>query len=154
GMTLAEVEEILGGPGEERGPRFDTHVGTWNHPHDETWVTVWLDNANRVTLSAPIPPETFMQKLKRLLHLGRARHFVADSRGFQARRAMTKKRWIVLAGMLAACVCLTLAVLAMLPPRPGVTPSNIERIKDGMTLEEVEKVLGGPGKAPGVTWPN
>ena len=69
GMTLAEVEEILGGPGVERWPRFDTHVVTWNHPHDETWVTVWLDQANRVTLSAPIPPETFMQKLKRLLRL-------------------------------------------------------------------------------------
>ena len=58
---------------------------------------------------------------------------------------MTKKRWIVLAGMLAACVCVTLAVLALLPPRPGVTPANIERIEDGMTQEEVEKILGGPG---------
>jgi hypothetical protein len=58
---------------------------------------------------------------------------------------MTKKRWIVVAGILAACVCLTLGVLAMLPPRPGVTPANIERIEDGMTLAEVEKILGGPG---------
>jgi hypothetical protein len=57
---------------------------------------------------------------------------------------MTKKRWIVLAGMLAACVCLTLAVLALLPPRPGVTSANFERIEDGMTQEEVEKILGGP----------
>jgi len=62
------------------------------------------------------------------------------------RRAMTKKRWILLAGILAACVCLTLAVLAMLPPRPGVTLANIERIEKGMTLAEVEKILGGPGK--------
>jgi hypothetical protein len=58
---------------------------------------------------------------------------------------MTKKRWVVLAGMLVACVCLTLAVLALLPPRPGVTPANFERIEDGMTHEEVEKILGGPG---------
>jgi hypothetical protein len=58
---------------------------------------------------------------------------------------MTKKRWIVLAGMLAACVCLTLAVLAMLPPRPGVTRANFERIQDGMTRAEVEKMLGGQG---------
>jgi hypothetical protein len=59
---------------------------------------------------------------------------------------MTKKRWIVLTGMLAACVCLTLAVLALLPPRPGVTPANIQCIEKGMTLAEVEKILGGPGK--------
>ena len=59
---------------------------------------------------------------------------------------MTKKRWILLAGILAACVCLTLAVLALLPPRPGVTLANIERIEKGMTLAEVEKILGGPGK--------
>jgi len=62
---------------------------------------------------------------------------------------MTKKRWIVLAGMVAACVCLTLAVLALLPPRPGVTPANIERIEDGMTRAEVEKILGGPGESLG-----
>jgi hypothetical protein len=60
---------------------------------------------------------------------------------------MTKKRWVVPAGMLAACVCLTLAVLALLPPRPGVTPANIERIEDGMTVAEVEKILGGPGES-------
>jgi hypothetical protein len=59
---------------------------------------------------------------------------------------MTKKRWIVLAGLLAACVCLTLAVLALLPPRPGVTPANIERIENGMTRTEVETILGGPGR--------
>ena len=59
---------------------------------------------------------------------------------------MTKKRWMVLAGMLVACVCLTLAVLALLPPRPAVTPENIERIEHGMTLEEVEKALGGRGE--------
>jgi len=62
---------------------------------------------------------------------------------------MTKKRWIVLAGILAACVCLTLAVLALLPPRPGVTPANIERIEDGMTRAEVETILGGPGESLG-----
>jgi outer membrane protein assembly factor BamE (lipoprotein component of BamABCDE complex) len=65
------------------------------------------------------------------------------------RRAMTKKRWIVLAGILAACVCLTLAVLALLPPRPGVTEANVERIEDGMTREEVEALLGGPGVSLG-----
>jgi hypothetical protein len=59
---------------------------------------------------------------------------------------MTKKRWIVDAGLLAASVCLTLGVLAVLSPRPGVTLANIECIEKGMTLAEVEKILGGPGK--------
>jgi outer membrane protein assembly factor BamE (lipoprotein component of BamABCDE complex) len=58
---------------------------------------------------------------------------------------MTKKRCIVLAGMLAACVPLTLAVLALLPPRQGVMPANIARIENGMTRAEVDKILGGPG---------
>jgi hypothetical protein len=60
---------------------------------------------------------------------------------------MTKKSWFVLAGIMAACVCLTLAVLALLPPRPGVTRANIDRIEDGMTLAEVEKILAGRGPA-------
>src|SRR6516162_5386917 len=59
---------------------------------------------------------------------------------------MTKKRWILLAGMLAACVCPTLVVLALQPERPGVTLASIERIKKGTTQAEVEKILGGPGK--------
>ena len=37
-------------------------------------------------------------------------------------------------------------MLALQPERPGVTPANIERIEKGMTLAEVEKILGGPGK--------
>jgi hypothetical protein len=72
------------------------------------------------------------------------------------KRAMTKKRWIVLAGMLAACVGLTLAVLALLPAGPGVTPANIERIENGMTQAEVEEILGSPGMLgrPWVAFPS
>jgi hypothetical protein len=58
---------------------------------------------------------------------------------------MTKRRWVVLVGLLAVGVCLTLAVLALLPPRPGVTKANFDRIEDGMTRQEVERILGGPG---------
>jgi hypothetical protein len=58
---------------------------------------------------------------------------------------MTRKRWIVMAGMLATCVCVTLGVLAMLPPRRGVTPADIARIENGMTRTEVERILGDPG---------
>jgi hypothetical protein len=59
---------------------------------------------------------------------------------------MTKRRWVVLVGLLAVGVCLTLAGLALLPPRPGVTQANFDRIEDGMTREEVERILGGPGR--------
>jgi hypothetical protein len=62
---------------------------------------------------------------------------------------MTKKRWIVLAGLLAVCIALTLAVFALLAARPGVTPANIERIQDGMTRAEVEQILDGPGVSRG-----
>jgi hypothetical protein len=60
---------------------------------------------------------------------------------------MTKKRWIVLAGLLAAAVGLTLAVLALLPSRPGVTQGNFDRIADGMSQDEVETIFGGPGES-------
>jgi hypothetical protein len=34
---------------------------------------------------------------------------------------------------------------AALGPRPGVTEVNARRIRPGMTMAEVEAVLGGPG---------
>jgi hypothetical protein len=33
----------------------------------------------------------------------------------------------------------------LLGPWPGVNERNVRRIKDGMTLQEVEAILGGPG---------
>jgi hypothetical protein len=55
---------------------------------------------------------------------------------------MTKKhRYLVCAAILAACVCIALGVLA-LPPQPGVTKANFERIKEGMSLREVKGILG------------
>ena len=40
---------------------------------------------------------------------------------------------------------MTLAVLALLPPRARVTKANYDRIEEGMTREQVEKLLGGRG---------
>jgi hypothetical protein len=40
------------------------------------------------------------------------------------------------------CLCVWLA----LPPPHGVTRDNYDRIEPGMTLAEVEAVLGGPGQ--------
>src|SRR5262249_43999136 len=134
GMTQEEVEKILGGPGVDwlspgRGVRVTYFI--WDHPYDRTQVFVGFRDNHVIQKEWGGPPDTFMQKLKRWFRLGRPPHCVAESRDLQARRAMTKKRWIVLTGMLAACVYLTLAVLALLPPRPGVTPANIERIEAG-----------------------
>src|SRR3954451_20487169 len=48
-----------------------------------------------------------------------------------------------------------LVTCEVLGPSPGVTEANVRRIKVGMSLEEVEAILGGPcrvgpgpGKAP------
>ncbi len=43
----------------------------------------------------------------------------------------------------------TLAFLvtnALMGPPPGVTEANVRRIHEGMTLKEVETILGGPGQ--------
>jgi hypothetical protein len=58
---------------------------------------------------------------------------------------MTRKnRCILVAGLLAVGVCLTLAVLVLLPPRPGVTKANYDRIEEGMSLAEINAILGRP----------
>jgi len=53
-----------------------------------------------------------------------------------------KRRYLISAAVLAACVCIAIGVLAMLPPQPGVTKANFDRVKPGMTLAEVEQILG------------
>jgi hypothetical protein len=53
-----------------------------------------------------------------------------------------KRRYLIVAGILAGCVCAALGVVAMLPPQPGVTKANFDRVEEGMTLAEVEAILG------------
>ena len=53
-----------------------------------------------------------------------------------------KKRYLTVVGLLTAVVCVILTVLAMLPLRPGVTKANFDRLEIGMTLPEVEAILG------------
>ena len=55
---------------------------------------------------------------------------------------MTKKRWFIATALLATCAGLTLAVQALLPPSPGVTKANFDRIEVGMTKSEVEVRFG------------
>jgi hypothetical protein len=57
---------------------------------------------------------------------------------------MTKKRLLLFAS-LPLTIALTLGVLAMLPPSPGVTKANFDRIEKGMTKAEIEEVFGRKG---------
>ena len=56
-----------------------------------------------------------------------------------------RKRWLLAAGTMAGLVGVVLVVLAMLPPGPGVTKANFDRIKIGMTKIEVEEIFGEKG---------
>jgi hypothetical protein len=57
---------------------------------------------------------------------------------------MTKSRLLAGSGLLAFVV-IVLGVLAMLPPRVGVTKANFDRIEMGMALKEVEDIFGVAG---------
>ena len=54
----------------------------------------------------------------------------------------TKKRLILIAAMLLAVFAVTLSILVLLPPSPGVTKANFDRIEKGMTVAEVEEIFG------------
>ena len=54
---------------------------------------------------------------------------------------MTKKRLFLLAS-LPLTIAVIFGVLAMLPPSPGVTKANFDRIQEGMTKAEVEDIFG------------
>jgi hypothetical protein len=59
---------------------------------------------------------------------------------------MTKKRRsLLLVGIIVAFVAVSLVVLATMATGPGVTKANFDRVEIGMTLSEVEQILGGPG---------
>jgi hypothetical protein len=56
-------------------------------------------------------------------------------------------RRVYLLGVGLALVALGLAVTDWaLGPRPGVTEANFRRVREGMTLAEVQGIFGGPGK--------
>ena len=53
-----------------------------------------------------------------------------------------RKRLLVAAGTMAGLAGVGLVVLAMLPPAPGVTKLNFDRIEIGMTEADIEALLG------------
>jgi hypothetical protein len=61
--------------------------------------------------------------------------------------AMTKKRLLLIA-LFPLAIVVTLGVLVMLPPRPGVTKANFDQIGVGMTRAEVEAIFGREGSGP------
>ena len=58
---------------------------------------------------------------------------------------MATKKSLFLIASLAFIVVVALGVLSIIPPRPGVTKANFDRIERGMTKAEVEAIFGERG---------
>jgi hypothetical protein len=55
---------------------------------------------------------------------------------------MTRKRLLLIGGFLATCGCVLLLMAALMPPTPGVTKANFDRIAVGMSEAQVREILG------------
>ena len=66
--------------------------------------------------------------------------------GFTFPELAMKKKRLLLFATLPLAVAVIFGVLAMLPPRPGITKASFDRIEIGMTLAEVEEIFGGKGR--------
>jgi hypothetical protein len=59
---------------------------------------------------------------------------------------MTTRRRLLLFGLFAGLTVLGVGV-SLIRPRPtAITPENAAKIQEGMTLDEVEAILGGPAR--------
>jgi hypothetical protein len=74
-------------------------------------------------------------------HSGR----LARSSGVPYYQAMTTRRRLLLFGLLAGSLALGTGAW-LFWPRPGITRENAAKIQVGMTLAEVEAILGGPSR--------
>src|SRR4051812_18163811 len=59
---------------------------------------------------------------------------------------MTRRRWLLL-GMVVAAAVLAAGLWLIQPPRSAINGENAAKIRRGMTLAEVEAILGGPPRA-------
>jgi hypothetical protein len=59
---------------------------------------------------------------------------------------MKKKRILTVAAFLVTLIGMPALVLALLPPRTGVTKGNFDRVEKGMTKAEVLGIFGEPPK--------
>jgi hypothetical protein len=55
-------------------------------------------------------------------------------------------RWVWLSFVAVALAAVTLVLTDGPLTMPGVTPANVARVKEGMTLEEVEALMGRRGR--------
>jgi hypothetical protein len=55
---------------------------------------------------------------------------------------MSKRVYLLCLGIAAVGLAFTNWVLSL---RPGVTDANLKQVRAGMTMQEVEALLGGPG---------
>jgi hypothetical protein len=66
-----------------------------------------------------------------------------------------RKRYFIVATLFASLASVGFVAALLMsngpggPGGPGVTKANFDRIEEGMTLQEVEQILGRPGK---YTW--
>ena len=62
--------------------------------------------------------------------------------------AWRRRRLLVVLGALALLGVACGLVVWLMPPKPGITPANYERIEKGMTRRELEDLLAKPWKPP------
>src|SRR5438552_2519853 len=56
-----------------------------------------------------------------------------------------RKRYLVVAGLFASLASVVFVAALLMSGGPGVTKADFDRIEEGMTLQEVEQILGKPG---------
>jgi hypothetical protein len=54
-----------------------------------------------------------------------------------------KRRYLIVAGSLLALACVVSAVLAMLPAPNDEVKAKLDRVRIGMTVEDVREIFGG-----------
>jgi len=57
---------------------------------------------------------------------------------------MRRKRWLLLGLLVLGIAGAVIVTLMLLPPKPGVTKENFDRIEIGMARAEVEAIFGCP----------
>jgi hypothetical protein len=90
----------------------------------------WLEQVRRKRLGL-LPSPTFCYKKLGIFSFG---------------ESMTTRRRLLLFGLPAALVLLGVGAVVLWPRPSAITPENAKKIQKGMTLAEVEELLGGPAR--------
>jgi hypothetical protein len=57
-----------------------------------------------------------------------------------------RKKWIIVALFIVVAASLAIAIPALCPPTPGATYANYSRIENGMSRDDVVRLLGEPNE--------